>query len=62
MAIFDDEAKPFKPIHEIGGDLSMLSADELDQRISALRAEIERLESERARKSASRDAAESFFR
>lgn len=62
MAMFDDETKPFKPVHEIGGDLSMLSTDELDQRINALKTEIERLESERARKSASRNAAESFFR
>ena len=48
--------------HEVGADLSAVSVDELDARIALLRSEIERLESEKARKLASRDAAAAFFR
>ncbi|WP_370868956.1 DUF1192 domain-containing protein [Ectorhizobium quercum] len=58
----EDDRPKGKPAHEIGGDLSALSADELTARIALLRAEIERLEAERARKSAGRTAAESLFK
>ncbi|MGX5719653.1 DUF1192 domain-containing protein [Shinella zoogloeoides] len=62
MSLFDDDRPPRKTTHEIGSDLSLLSVDELSARINLLRAEIERLESEKAKKGASRSAAESLFR
>jgi uncharacterized small protein (DUF1192 family) len=62
MSLFDDD-RPIKKIaHEIGSDLSLLSVDELAARIDLLKAEIERLESEKEKKGASRSAAESLFR
>ncbi|PYG58507.1 DUF1192 domain-containing protein [Rhizobium sp. UGM030330-04] len=62
MSLFDDE-RPQKPVaHEIGSDLSLLSVDELSNRIDLLQAEITRLEEERQRKSAGRLAAENLFR
>lgn len=62
MALFDDE--PLKPgrIHEIGQDLSLLSVDELRERIGQLQAEIGRLESELQAKGSTRQAAEALFR
>ncbi|MDQ0321796.1 uncharacterized small protein (DUF1192 family) [Pararhizobium capsulatum DSM 1112] len=62
MSLFDDEVPKKKPVHEIGSDLSQLSVDELNNRISLLKEEIERLEAARSEKSASKSAAESFFR
>jgi uncharacterized small protein (DUF1192 family) len=62
MNLFDDDQPKKKTAHEIGSDLSLLSVDELDARIALLREEITRLEAERARKSASRSAAEGLFR
>ena len=62
MSLFDDDRPAKKTAHEIGSDLSLLSVDELAARIALLRAEIERLESEKIRKGASRSAAESLFR
>lgn len=62
MSFLDDE-RPKKPTaHEIGADLSMLSADELDARIGLLKEEIARLEAEKEKKAAGRRAADSFFR
>ena len=62
MSLFDDD-RPLKKIaHEIGSDLSLLSVDELAVRIDLLRTEIERLESEKTKKGASRSAAENLFR
>ncbi|WP_353182584.1 DUF1192 domain-containing protein [Bosea sp. (in: a-proteobacteria)] len=63
MSLFseDDRPKP-KSVHEIGQDLSTLSLEEIEERIAALRAEIERLTEARAGKSASRAAADAFFR
>ncbi|WP_421404325.1 DUF1192 domain-containing protein [Agrobacterium fabrum] len=62
MSLFDDD-RPQKPLaHEIGSDLSLLSVDELSDRIELLQAEIARLEEERKRKSAGRQAAENLFR
>jgi len=48
--------------HEIGADLSLLSADELDSRVRLLKEEIARLEAEKERKLAGRRAADSFFK
>ena len=62
MSLFDDDRPAKKTAHEIGSDLSLLSVDELSARIDLLRAEIERLESEKTKKGASRSAAESLFR
>lgn len=60
--IFDEEG-PKKPVgHDIGCDLSTMSAEELLARIALLRGEIERLEAERARKEAGKRAADSFFK
>lgn len=62
MSLFDDDRPKKPPTHEIGSDLSLLSADELALRIDMLKQEIARLEAERASKSASKSAAEKFFR
>ena len=62
MSLFDDNRPQKKLVHEIGSDLSLLSVDELTQRIALLTEEIARLEAERTRKSASRSAAEGLFR
>lgn len=63
MSIFTDDDRPAKrTVHEIGQDLSMLSLTEIDQRIEALKAEIERLSEIRTKKDASRSAADAFFR
>jgi len=57
----DDRPKP-KKLHEIGCDLTFLSAGELDERIALLQEEIERLEADKSSKTSSRNAAESFFK
>jgi uncharacterized small protein (DUF1192 family) len=62
MAIEDDD-KPRKKIsHEIGQDLSLLSVEELSERIALLTSEIERLQATMTRKRASKDAANSIFK
>ena len=62
MAIEDDD-KPRKKVgHEIGQDLSLLSVEELGERIALLTAEIERLRAAEVKKRASKDAANSFFK
>ena len=59
----EDEDRPRKKIsHEIGQDLSLLSVEELAERIALLKSEIERLEAASAKKRASKDAASSFFK
>jgi uncharacterized small protein (DUF1192 family) len=59
----EDEDRPRKKIsHEIGQDLSLLSVEELAERIALLKGEIERLEAASAKKRASKDAANSFFK
>jgi uncharacterized small protein (DUF1192 family) len=62
MAIEDDDKPRKKVSHEIGQDLSLLSVEELGERIALLSAEIERLQAAMARKRASKDAAASFFK
>ncbi|SCW73431.1 Uncharacterized small protein, DUF1192 family [Rhizobium mongolense subsp. loessense] len=61
MSFIDDDL-PKKAAYEIGSDLSMLSVDELKERIEQLRAEIARIEAEVTRKASGRAAAESLFR
>jgi len=59
----DDEDKPRKKVtHEMGQDLSLLSFEDIEDRIAALAAEIERLKADAAKKRASRDAANAFFK
>jgi uncharacterized small protein (DUF1192 family) len=62
MSFVDDDRLVKKTGHEIGQDLSLLSADELKARIALLKSEIERLEADFVKKNASRSAAESLFR
>lgn len=61
--MFPDEERPKpKRAHEIGQDLSALSLEEIALRIDLLKEEIVRLEAARASKSASRSAADAFFK
>ncbi len=62
MAIEDDEKPRKKVTHEIGQDLSLLSVEELNERIALLTAEAERLREAMAKKRASKDAANAFFK
>jgi uncharacterized small protein (DUF1192 family) len=62
MAIEDDDKPRKKLTHEIGQDLSLLSVEELAERIALLSAEIERLQAAMTKKRASRDAADRFFK
>lgn len=62
MSLFEDDRPKKKTSHEIGADLSMLSVDELKQRVGILKDEIARLEAEVTAKSSSRNAAEGLFR
>ena len=63
MALLDEEeAGKTARVHQIGEDLSRLSAGELSDRIAQLRAEIARLEAELQGKGATKAAAEALFR
>jgi uncharacterized small protein (DUF1192 family) len=63
MPALDEEERPRKTLaHEIGQDLSLLSVEELRERIALLQEEIKRLETALASKQASRSAADQFFR
>ena len=63
MPAVDDDDRPKKKItHEIGQDLTLLSAGELAERIGLLQNEIARLEADMARKRATKSAADSFFK
>ena len=62
MAIEDDDKPRKKVSHEIGQDLSLLSVEELTERIALMGSEIERLQSAMAKKLASKDAADRFFK
>lgn len=62
MNTFDDDRPKKSAQHELGCDISLLSADELSARIALLEAEIERLKKERSAKTAGRQAAESLFK
>jgi len=59
----DEDLPPKKKtVHEIGQDLSLLSIGELTERIALLNEEIARLETAKASKSATRTAADQFFK
>jgi uncharacterized small protein (DUF1192 family) len=63
MAAIEDDDKPRKKItHEIGQDLSLLSVEELNERILLLNSEAERLQATVAKKRASKEAANNFFK
>jgi uncharacterized small protein (DUF1192 family) len=63
MPVFDDDDKPKKKlVHEIGQDLTLLSAIELTERIGLLNQEIARLEADRTKKLAVKSAADAFFK
>lgn len=62
MAAEDDDKPRRKISHEIGQDLSLLSVDDLNERITLLTLEAERLKAEMVKKRASRDAADNFFK
>ena len=62
MAIEDDDKPRKKVSHEIGQDLSILSVEELTERVALLNTEIARLEEAATKKRASRNAADSFFK
>ena len=62
MAIEDDDRPRKKVTHEIGQDLSLLSVEELNERIALLTSEIERLQTAATEKRASKAAADGFFK
>ena len=63
MPAIDEDDKPKKKInHELGQDLTLLSVEELRDRIDLLKTEIARLEADIKSKQASRSAAEIFFK
>ena len=62
MPIEDDDRPRKKISHEIGQDLSLLSVEELTERIALLSSEIERLQAAAAKKRASKDVANSIFK
>jgi uncharacterized small protein (DUF1192 family) len=61
MTIDDDEPRK-KITHDIGQDLSLLSVEELNERIALLASEADRLREAAAKKRASKDAANAFFK
>ncbi|WGR95083.1 DUF1192 domain-containing protein [Bradyrhizobium sp. ISRA443] len=61
MPIEDDDQPRKKITHEIGQDLSLLSVEELTERIALLNTEVERLKEAMTKKRASKDAANAFF-
>jgi uncharacterized small protein (DUF1192 family) len=63
MAAFGEEDAPKKKLaHEIGQDLTLLSAGELTDRIALLKTEIARLEADIEKKQAMKSAADMFFK
>lgn len=61
--MFEDDASPRpKIVHQIGQDLSPLSIEEIDERITLLQAEISRLTEARAGKVKIQAAADALFR
>jgi uncharacterized small protein (DUF1192 family) len=62
MATEDDDKPRKKVTHEIGQELSLLSVEELTERIALLNSEVERLREAVTKKRASKEAASSFFK
>ena len=61
-AVDEDDRPKRKTAHEIGQDLTLLSAGELTERIGLLKEEIARLEADMARKRAMKSTADSVFK
>jgi uncharacterized small protein (DUF1192 family) len=63
MPAIDDDDRPKKKIvHEIGQELALISVKELQERITLLKEEIARIEADIAKKQASRNVADQFFK
>ena len=62
MAIEDDDKPRKKVTHEIGQELSLLSVEELAERIALMNAEIERLQAAMTKKRASKGCGEQFLK
>lgn len=63
MPAIEDDDRPKKKItHEIGQDLYLLSAAELNDRILLMKEEIARLEADIKKKTSSRSTADQFFK
>ncbi|HEV7255345.1 MAG TPA: DUF1192 domain-containing protein [Mesorhizobium sp.] len=62
MAFIDDDRPKPKRRHEIGEDVSLLGAGELQARVGELKDEIARLQAELAARDQTRSAAESLFK
>jgi uncharacterized small protein (DUF1192 family) len=62
MPIEDDDRPRKKISHQIGQDLSLLSVEELTERIALLTTEVERLRADISKKRASKEAANSIFK
>jgi uncharacterized small protein (DUF1192 family) len=62
MARFDEDGRLIKTGAELGQDLSLLSEDDLAERIDLLRREIERVEAEIGKRRSVKAAADSFFK
>lgn len=63
MAATDEDDRPKrKVVHDIGQDLALLSVGELNERVALLKDEIRRLEEAAAKKNASRNVADQFFK
>ncbi|MDE1933945.1 DUF1192 domain-containing protein [Bradyrhizobium sp.] len=62
MPVEDDDRPRKKISHEIGQDLSLLSVEELTERITLLKSEIDRLQEAATKKRASKEAANIFFK
>lgn len=61
--MFEDDASPRpKVVHQIGQDLSLLSIEELEERIVLLQAEISRLTETRTGKVKIQAAADALFK
>jgi uncharacterized small protein (DUF1192 family) len=58
----EEQTRPVLTGHQVGQDLSLLSIDEIDERIAQLEREIARLKEARANKEHSRAAASAFFK
>ncbi|MBK8009231.1 MAG: DUF1192 domain-containing protein [Rhizobiales bacterium] len=62
MKLEDDDRPKKKIAHEIGADLSLISVEELRERVALLQEEIARLEADMTKKQASKSAADAFFK
>lgn len=62
MIIDDDKPRPKADNNAVGADLYRLSVPELEERIEALKAEIERTQAEITKKRAQNSAAEALFK